>query len=188
MQKNRTLATRNLASGISELLLLAFGPIWSNFQFPATVAPNSFGWWGLGFDVLINGQRAGVCWRRSTDMMHLYVLHAANVHPIHLIRCTPMFKGFCFGVSKSRWVEVEVEVCECGQGRALSSISALEGVIISHPGVTGAKTVIWREGSRAKPEGGCCREVERVIRRRTWREGALKPCPGTRAKLSPGVL
>lgn len=37
-----------------------------------------------------------------------------------------------------------------GQGQALSSISASEGVIISHPGVTGAKTVIWKEGSRGK--------------------------------------
>lgn len=41
-------------------------------------------------------------------------------------------------------------MCERGQGQALGSISALEGVIISHPGVTGAKTVIWREGSVGK--------------------------------------
>lgn len=43
-----------------------------------------------------------------------------------------------------------MEVCEWGQGQALSSISASEGVIISHPGVTGANTVIWREGSGGK--------------------------------------
>lgn len=67
-------------------------------------------------------------------------------------------KGSCFGVPKSRWVEVEV--CEQGQGRALSSISVSEGVIISHPGVTGAKTVIWREGSGGK-----------TWRRMLWRSG-----------------
>lgn len=37
-------------------------------------------------------------------------------------------------------------MCVRGQGQAPGSISALEGVIISHPGVTGAKTVICREG------------------------------------------
>lgn len=41
-------------------------------------------------------------------------------------------------------------MCDRGQGQALRSISALEGVIISHPEVTGAKTVIWREGSGLK--------------------------------------
>ena len=67
-------------------------------------------------------------------------------------------KGSCFGVPKSRWVEVEV--CEQGQGRALSSICASEGVIIANPGVTGAKTVIWREGSGGK-----------TWRRMLWRSG-----------------
>lgn len=28
----------------------------------------------------------------------------------------------------------------------------------------------------------------RAIRRSTWREGALKPCPGNRARLSPAML
>lgn len=68
-----------------------------------------------------------------------------------------------------------------------SSISASEGVIISHPGVTGANTVIWREGS-----GGKNLEedvvMERAIRRRTWREGALKARPGNGAGLSPAHL
>lgn len=42
---------------------------------------------------------------------------------------------------------MEGEACKEGEGEALSSICALEGVIISHLGVRGAKTVICWEGS-----------------------------------------
>lgn len=78
-------------------------------------------------------------------------------------------------------------MCERGQGQALTSISASQGVIISHPGVTGAKTVIWTEGSgRKKPGGGCCTRVVRAIRR-LWSKRALKLCPGNRARISPGI-
>lgn len=41
-------------------------------------------------------------------------------------------------------------MCKRGRGQTLCSISASEGVIISHPGVTGAKTVIWSEGGGGK--------------------------------------
>ncbi|CAB1456656.1 unnamed protein product [Pleuronectes platessa] len=74
---------------------------------------------------------------------------------------------------KSRWVEVEVEVCEWGQGQALSSISALEGVIIPHPGVTGANTVIWMESRRRNPEEEAVAEEERAISGR-FRPGELE--------------
>ncbi len=36
---------------------------------------------------------------------------------------------------------------------------------------------------KAKPGGGCCSEVKRAIRR-TWIDGAVKPCPGNGARLS----
>lgn len=74
-------------------------------------------------------------------------------------------------------------------GQALSSISASKGVIISHPGVTGAKTVIWREGGKWRQNVEEDVVVQwRAIRRRTWRQGALKPCPGNRAGLPQAIL
>lgn len=69
----------------------------------------------------------------------LQVCAIINVH----LRINGCFVASTF--RKSRWEEVEV--CKRGQDQALGSISALEGVIIFHPGVTGAKTVIWKEGS-----------------------------------------
>lgn len=75
------------------------------------------------------------------------------------------------------------------KGQALSSISASEGVIISHLGVTGAKTVILKaEKRRQKPGGGCCRGSGESNKEGLERARALKPCPGNRTRALAGHL
>lgn len=74
-------------------------------------------------------------------------------------------------------------------GQALSSISASEGVIISHLGVTGAKTVILKaEKRRQKPVGGCHRGCGERNKEGLDRGRALKPCPGNRTRALAGHL
>lgn len=64
-----------------------------------------------------------------------------------------------------------------------------EGVIISHLGVTGAKTVILKaEKRRQKPGGGCCRGSGESNKEGLERGRALKPCPGNRTRALAGHL
>lgn len=75
------------------------------------------------------------------------------------------------------------------KGQALSSISASEGIIISHLGVTGAKTVILKAEKRGeKAVGGFRRGSGERNEEGLDRGRALKSCPGNRTRALAGHL